>query len=114
MGIGESTLDDALGELMHYSNPTIGLAAHTAQADVRITARASTVAEADEMLDRFEARIRERVGPYIYSSTAEEPFEAVVAGLSKRFAVECLLWRRIPRALSGSGCRCLARLRFSE
>jgi nicotinamide-nucleotide amidase len=78
MGIGESTLDDALGELMLNANPTIGLAAHTAQADVRITASADSVAAADEMIDRIEEKIRERVGAFIYSSTPDETFEAVV------------------------------------
>ncbi len=79
IGIGESTIDDRLQDLMILSNPTVGLAAHTAQCDVRITARAATAAEADSMLDELEAEIRTRIGQFIYSSVAEEPFATVVA-----------------------------------
>ena len=38
-GIGESTIDMLLDDLMHSSNPTAGLAAHTGQCDIRIAAR---------------------------------------------------------------------------
>lgn len=79
VGIGESMIDDRLHELMAWANPTVGLAAHTAQCDVRITARAANSIEADAMLDRLEAEVRQRIGAHIYSVTPEEPFEAVVA-----------------------------------
>lgn len=79
IGIGESSLDHQIGDLMAVSNPTVGLAAHTAQVDVRITARAATAAEAEAMIDQVEAEIRGRVGPHFYSHTAGEPIEAVVA-----------------------------------
>jgi nicotinamide-nucleotide amidase len=79
IGIGESMIDDRLSEFMTWANPTVGLAAHTAQCDVRITARAGSAAEADVMLDALESAIRSRIGSYIYSSTAEEPLATVVA-----------------------------------
>ncbi len=78
VGIGESTIDDRLSNFMTWANPTVGLAAHTAQCDVRITARASSATEADLMLDELEAAIRERIGEFVYSGTAEEPFATVV------------------------------------
>jgi nicotinamide-nucleotide amidase len=78
IGIGESLIDATLGELMHGSNPTIGLAAHTGQADVRITARAATAEAAENLLDELEAQVRERIGRYIYSAIPGEPYEAVV------------------------------------
>jgi nicotinamide-nucleotide amidase len=81
VGIGESTIDDRLSDFMEWSNPTVGLAAHTAQCDVRITARAATAAEADVMLDSLESAIRERIGQFIYSATSEEPFATVVGRL---------------------------------
>jgi nicotinamide-nucleotide amidase len=81
VGIGESTIDSRLQDLMHGANPTIGLAAKTAQCDVRITARADTAAAADALLDPLEAEIRRRLEGHIYSMTPEEPFEAVVARL---------------------------------
>jgi nicotinamide-nucleotide amidase len=79
VGIGESMIDDRLSEFMTWANPTVGLAAHTAQCDVRITARASSGEEADAMLDALESAIRERIGQFIYSGTADEPLALVVA-----------------------------------
>ncbi len=79
IGIGESTIDDRLHDFMNGANPTVGLAAHTAQCDVRITARAEDAQTAEQMIDTLERSIRERIGEYVYSTTPEEPFEAVVA-----------------------------------
>jgi len=81
VGIGESMIDERLGDFMTWSNPTVGLAAHTAQCDVRITARAASAADADVMLDELEKAIRQRIGQFIYSGTSEEAFESVVAHL---------------------------------
>lgn len=81
VGIGESTIDDRLQEYMTWSNPTVGLAAHTAQCDVRLTVRAEDAATAERMIDELEQMIRSRIGDYIYSTTPEEPFEAVIARL---------------------------------
>jgi nicotinamide-nucleotide amidase len=81
VGIGESMIDSRLRDLMDGANPTVGLAAHTAQADVRIAARAATAAAAEQLLDDIEATIRARIGDFIYSATADEPLEAVVACL---------------------------------
>src|SRR5215475_14219124 len=54
-GIGESLLDHEIGTtLLEMSNPTIGLAAHAGQVDVRITAKADTVSMADEMIASIE------------------------------------------------------------
>jgi nicotinamide-nucleotide amidase len=77
-GIGESTIDHRLGILMHSANPTIGLAAHTGQCDVRIAARAATAEEAEAMLDAVEAQVRAEIGPYIYSTVPGERYETVV------------------------------------
>ena len=40
--VGESNIDRSIGDLMTESNPTVGLAAHAGQTDVRITAKADT------------------------------------------------------------------------
>lgn len=79
IGIGESTIDSLLDDLMRQSNPTVGLAAHTGQADIRIAARAESEAAADALLDTIEADIRKRLGDYIYSMTPGERYETVIA-----------------------------------
>lgn len=82
-GIGESQIDARITDLMKWSNPTVGLAAHTGQTDIRITARAETEAEADAMLTEAEVVVRDRVGEYIYGTGKELLEEAFIALLSK-------------------------------
>ena len=81
VGIGESSLDAELGGLMENENPTMGLAAHLGQADVRIAARAGGAEEAERLLDEMEERVRARIGSYIYSTKPGESVESVVAAL---------------------------------
>lgn len=81
-GIGESVLDERIGEdLLTASNPTVGLAAHSGQVDVRITAKAATVAEADAMIGQFEAVLRERIGDTIFGADADTLDDALRAVL---------------------------------
>lgn len=77
-GIGESAIDDRLGDLMRRSNPTVGLAAKTGQVDIRITARADDAQRAEQILDAIEAEVRGQVGQYIYSTTPDESYETVL------------------------------------
>lgn len=66
-GIGESMLDEAIGkDLLQASNPTIGLAAHSGQVDVRVTAKADDEATADRMIAAFEEQLQSRIGKYVY------------------------------------------------
>jgi nicotinamide-nucleotide amidase len=76
-GIGESHLDEHIADLMTNANPTVGLAAHTGQTDIRITALAETELEADTLIADMEAIVRERVGAYIYG-TDHDPLEAAL------------------------------------
>lgn len=78
VGIGESMIDSRIADLMARSNPTVGLAAHLGQVDVRITARAATADQADQMLDAVAADLRARLGDFIYGE-GETALEAVVA-----------------------------------
>ena len=78
-GIGESTIDVRLDDLMHLANSTVGLAAHTGQCDIRIAARAANAEEAESMLDGIEEIITGRLGGYIYTKTPGEAFEEVLA-----------------------------------
>lgn len=80
VGIGESLIDARVGDLEALSNPTVGLAAHPGQTDIRITAKAATAVEAEAMLDPLEADIRRRLGDFIYA-TGQVEVEEVVADL---------------------------------
>jgi len=75
--VGESDVDRAIGDLMTMRNPTVGLAAHPGQTDVRITAKAETEAEADDLIAPVEAELRERLGVAVYGVEKETVAEVV-------------------------------------
>ncbi len=77
-GIGESTVDALLGDLMQQANPSVGLAAHPGQVDIRIAANADMLSTAEALLDSVEQAVRALVGVFIYSTTPGETFEAVL------------------------------------
>ncbi len=83
-GIGESLIDTQIADLETWSNPTVGLAAHTGQTDIRITARADTEAEADALIAQAETIIRARLGSYIFGVDKTELDDALVALLRQR------------------------------
>lgn len=84
-GIGESALDELIGtEILEASNPTVGLAAHSGQIDVRITAKAEDAAEADAMIAVVEAQIRQRVEPYIFGVDRDTIEAALVKTLTEK------------------------------
>jgi nicotinamide-nucleotide amidase len=67
-GIGESALDELIGkDALEAANPTVGLAAHSGQVDVRITAKADSEEEADRMIALAETDLRERIEQYIFA-----------------------------------------------
>jgi nicotinamide-nucleotide amidase len=82
-GIGESRIDEAIADLMKLTNPTVGLAAHIGQTDVRITAKADNETIADEMIAQVEAQVRERLGDYIYG-VGKQKLELVLVEELKR------------------------------
>jgi len=85
VGIGESQIDARIADLMTLSNPTVGLAAHSGQTDIRVTAKAVLEAEADRMISQVETEIRLRVGDWIYG-TGDQSIEDVVLDLLDRKA----------------------------
>ncbi len=62
VGIGESMVDEKVGEFEKLANPAVGLMAHMGQVDVRITATAQSEAEAEALIAPVAAQIRERLG----------------------------------------------------
>jgi nicotinamide-nucleotide amidase len=77
VGIGESLIDAKIGDLEELANPTVGLAAHPGQTDVRMTAKAATAEEAEALLQPLEADLRSRLGHYIYAVGQVEVEETV-------------------------------------
>ncbi|MBN1993126.1 MAG: CinA family nicotinamide mononucleotide deamidase-related protein [Anaerolineae bacterium] len=75
--VGESDVDRAIGDLMTAANPTVGLAAHPGQTDIRITAKANSGVEADALIAPIEAELRRRLGVAIYGVGQETVPEVV-------------------------------------
>jgi nicotinamide-nucleotide amidase len=84
VSIGESQIDARIGDLMESANPTVGLAAHPGQTDVRIVAKASSEEEADRLIAQMEKQIRERLGEVIYGVGKETVAEVVARMLAQR------------------------------
>ena len=78
--VGESNVDRAIGDLMTGDNPNVGLAAHSGQTDVRITARADTDKAAEALIAPLEVELRKRLGVAIYG-TGKETVSDVVGRL---------------------------------
>jgi competence/damage-inducible protein CinA-like protein len=105
-GVGESQIDDRIADLEGYSNPTVGLAAHSGQVDVRITAKAESEAEADAMIAEVESLVRERLGDWIYGADQDTLEQTALQALQKRgwslAVVEAGLGGQLIRKLSSA------------
>ena len=75
-GVGESLIDEQVGDFEKLTNPTVGLAAHSGIVDIRIAAKADTQAEADRMIAEIESETRKRLGPVIFGAD-EDTLEGV-------------------------------------
>jgi competence/damage-inducible protein CinA-like protein len=83
-GMGESVIDEQIGELEYLSNPTVGLAAHYGVVDIRITAKAETSTQADTIIADVEATIRARLGHVIFGADQETLEGMVLAALERK------------------------------
>lgn len=75
-GVGESLVDEKVGDLETLANPTVGLAAHSGVIDIRIAAKAESEAEADRQITALEQEIRTRLGADIFGAD-DQTLEAV-------------------------------------
>jgi nicotinamide-nucleotide amidase len=82
-GMGESTVANELQEIVDpLTNPTIAFLARPSEVSVRITAKASDGAKADEMISTIVDQIREKLGNNIFSED-DQSIEQVVGCLLK-------------------------------
>lgn len=87
VGVGESFVDEKVGDLEALENPTVGLLAHPGQTDIRITARAESLEKAEEMIDGLTQDIFSRLGDSIYGIDNER-LESVVHQLLVKHNLE--------------------------
>jgi molybdopterin-biosynthesis enzyme MoeA-like protein len=105
--VGESNIDRAITDLMAAKNPTVGLAAHAGQTDVRITAKANTETEAEALIAPMEAKLRQRLGVAIYGVEKETVPEVVGRLLAEKGlklgVVDTLTGGQLGRELAEAG-----------
>jgi nicotinamide-nucleotide amidase len=70
IGIGESNAEELVGDLTRSINPTLATYAKSDGIHLRLTAKATTSAEAEALLDAFEPQVRARVGEWLYGTEA--------------------------------------------
>ncbi|MEW6567819.1 MAG: CinA family nicotinamide mononucleotide deamidase-related protein [Chloroflexota bacterium] len=75
-GLGESLLDERIQDFEQLTNPTVGLSAHAGRVDVRITAKAESLEQAEAMIRPIEMRLRERLGEAVFGADGDS-LEAV-------------------------------------
>lgn len=70
-GIGESMVDNLISDLETQDNPTVGLLAHPGQVDIRITAQAKNLEDADSMIEIVGRTVYERLRENIFGEDAD-------------------------------------------
>jgi nicotinamide-nucleotide amidase len=77
-------LDDLIAQLEHEGTPTLAfLASGWEGLKIRLTAKAPTRVEADELLARWEAEVRTRVGQFVFG-VDDDTMESVVLDLLRQ------------------------------
>ena len=77
VSLGESAIDEIIGDMEELNNPTVGLLAHPGQTDIRVTAKAPSEHVADTMIAPIVEEIYQKLGKYIYGEDKETIAQAV-------------------------------------
>lgn len=83
-GVGESAVEERIKHLMENENPTVAPYAQPSEVHLRLTARASSLGEAEALLDPVEAAIRAELGPAVYGLNKTTLEQAVIDLLVSR------------------------------
>lgn len=85
-GLGESQVDTLIGDLEEGSNPTVGLSAHPGRTDVRITAKADSLNEAERMIEAVAQIVEQRLAGHVYGRDQQRIGTAIAELLRQRGA----------------------------
>jgi nicotinamide-nucleotide amidase len=106
LGVGESTAEEVLGELVRSTAPTVVTKAKNDGVHVRITDKDADPALMDARIARMEALVRERLGQYIWGTDDDTLGSVIARGLGKRgwrlATAESLSGGDVARALAES------------
>ncbi len=91
ISMGESSIDEIIGDLEKLDNPTVGLLAHPGQTDVRVTAKARSTEEAQQMMLPVLREIHEKLEDSIFGENEDTIQSVVAAALSEHNQTLCVL-----------------------
>ena len=83
-GVGESAVEERIKHLMESDNPTVAPYAQPSEVHLRLTARSSSLSDAEALLDPVEAAIRAELGSAVYGLNKTSLEEAVINLLIER------------------------------
>ncbi|MCC6146141.1 MAG: CinA family nicotinamide mononucleotide deamidase-related protein [Anaerolineaceae bacterium] len=106
-GVGESLVDELIGDMETYTNPTVGLLAKSGQIDVRIAAKADSIEDADRKIAEVEKLLRTRLGDHIFGAD-EDTLEKLILEKLKQLSwklavVECSAEKILAPRLQSAG-----------
>jgi len=83
-GMFESAINQAIENILHLDQPTVGLSARATGVDIRIIARGTSIEQVQMMIDKTESAIRDQLGDVVYGVDGLEMEEIVGALLKQR------------------------------
>ena len=83
LGIGESAVEESLGELVRSTAPTVATYAKNDGVHVRVTDKAPDAATAEARIATMERTIRDRLGQYIWGADDETLGSVIGRGLMR-------------------------------
>ena len=90
-GIGESRLDELIGDCERLKNPSVGITAKPGQVDIRITAKASNKSQVRSLIAPIEKIILEKVSEYVYGFD-QETLYGVVSRLIEKEKIHVIVF----------------------
>jgi nicotinamide-nucleotide amidase len=90
VGMGESHVEDLVRDLMDSEQPTVAPYAHPGEVHLRITARGTSVEQANRIIAPVEARIRKILGNHVFgtdTTTLESSIVSRLAELGQTLAI---------------------------
>ena len=84
VGMGESHVEEMIRDLMDSEQPTVAPYAHPGEVHLRITARATSVELANEIIAPVEARIRGILGNHVFGTDDTTLESSLVERLAER------------------------------
>ena len=90
-GMGESSIDDRIGNYEKLNNPTVGITAHPGQVDIRITAKAADAEIAMSLITPIQNEIEAILGDIVFGHDADT-LENIVENLARSHNIDLFLF----------------------